>query len=132
MLTVVRLGLPRDLRRSLACTNVIENARGSVRRVTASGKRWRDAGMAMRWTATGRLEANRNFRRLKAHKQPPVLRVRLKQHCRGREDIGLGQGRAAGRRASSMGALSDGCQHPPRLRPLRLMSGEQKCSNDPD
>ena len=82
MLTVVRLGLPRDLRRSLACTNVIENARGSVRRVTASGKRWRDAGMAMRWTATGRLEANRNFRRLKAHKQPPVLRVRLKQHCR--------------------------------------------------
>jgi hypothetical protein len=37
--------------------------------------------MAMRWTATGLLEANRTFRRLKAHKQLPVLRVRLEQHC---------------------------------------------------
>src|SRR5918996_974096 len=33
ILTVVRLGLPRELRRSLACTNVIENVLGSVRRV---------------------------------------------------------------------------------------------------
>jgi len=81
MLTVVRLGLPRALRRSLACTNIIENALGTVRRVTANVKRWRDAEMAMRWTATGLLEANRSFRRLKAHKQLPVLRVRLEQHC---------------------------------------------------
>jgi transposase-like protein len=81
MLTVVRLGLPRELRRSLACTNIIENALGTVRRVTANVKRWRDAEMAMRWTATGLLEANRTFRRLKAHKQLPVLRVRLEQHC---------------------------------------------------
>lgn len=81
MLTVVRLGLPTELRRSLACTNIIENALGTVRRVTANVKRWRDAEMAMRWTATGLLEANRTFRRLKAHQQLPVLRVRLEQHC---------------------------------------------------
>ena len=33
MLTVTRLGLPRELRRSLACTNIIENVMGTVRRV---------------------------------------------------------------------------------------------------
>ena len=33
MLTVNRLGLPVKLRRSLACTNSIENMMGTVRRV---------------------------------------------------------------------------------------------------
>jgi hypothetical protein len=31
---VSRLGLPAELRRSLACTNIIENMMGAVRRVT--------------------------------------------------------------------------------------------------
>ena len=35
ILTVIRLGLPHELRRSLACTNIIENALGTVRHVTA-------------------------------------------------------------------------------------------------
>src|SRR5271165_3249626 len=30
MLTVTRLGLPRELRRSLACTNIIENVMGTA------------------------------------------------------------------------------------------------------
>jgi hypothetical protein len=33
ILTVTRLGLPKELRRSLACTNMIENVMGTVRRV---------------------------------------------------------------------------------------------------
>jgi hypothetical protein len=33
LITVVRLGLPADLRRSLACTTIIETFMGSVRRV---------------------------------------------------------------------------------------------------
>src|SRR5207302_7804590 len=31
ILTVTRLGLPKELRRSLACTNIIENVMGTVR-----------------------------------------------------------------------------------------------------
>ena len=50
MLTVNRLGLPTQLRRSLACTNSIENMMGTVRRVCRSVKRWRNANMALRWT----------------------------------------------------------------------------------
>ena len=37
ILCVVRLGLPRELRRSLACTNIIENMRSYVSAATKSG-----------------------------------------------------------------------------------------------
>ena len=71
MLTVTRLGLPRELRRSLACTNIIENVMGTVRRVCRNVKYWRSPSMAMRWTAA------KGFRKLKAFKQLPALRAAL-------------------------------------------------------
>ena len=77
MLTVIRLGLPLSLRRSLACTNIIENMISTIRRVCRNVKRWRDASMALRWTAAAMQEATKSFRRLKAHKQLPVLRAAL-------------------------------------------------------
>src|SRR5216683_259681 len=80
ILTVTRLGLPKELRRSLACTNIIENAMGTVRRVCRNVKRWRSASMAMRWTAAAMQEAANGFRRLKAHKQLPTLRAALEAY----------------------------------------------------
>lgn len=80
ILTVNRLGLPAQLRRSLACTNGIENMIGTVRRVCANVKRWRNAAMALRWTAAGMMEAVKGFRRLKAHKQLPILKAALAAH----------------------------------------------------
>ena len=82
ILTVIRLGLPHELRRSLACTNIIENALGTVRQVTRNVKRWRHAEMALRWTAAGLLEAQKTFRRLKAYRQLPILRNALQEHLR--------------------------------------------------
>lgn len=80
MLTVNRLRLPPELRRSLACTNAIENMQGNIRRVTGNVKRWRDASMVPRWAAAGMLEAKAGFRRLKAHRQLPALRRALVEH----------------------------------------------------
>src|SRR5262249_10399719 len=80
MLTVNRLALPVKLRRSLACTNSIENMMGTVRRVCRNVKRWRNAAMALRWTAAGMMEAVKGFRRLKAFKHLPALRVALAAH----------------------------------------------------
>ena len=80
MLTVNRLGLPAQLRRSLACTNSIENMMGTVRRVCRNVKRWRNADMALRWTAAGMMEAAKGFRRLKAYKQLPILKAALAAH----------------------------------------------------
>jgi putative transposase len=36
--------------------------------------------MALRWTAAGMMEAAKGFRRLKAHKQLPILRAALIAH----------------------------------------------------
>jgi putative transposase len=80
MLTVNRLGLPPSLRRSLACTNIIENMMGTIRRVCRNVKHWRDASMALRWTAAAMQEAAKGFRRLKACKQLPLLRAALAAH----------------------------------------------------
>ena len=77
ILTVVRLALPTPLRRSLACTNAIENMLGTVRRVSRNVKRWRNAAMALRWTAAGMMEAVKGFRRLKAYRQLPILKAAL-------------------------------------------------------
>ena len=77
MLTVTRLGLPSDLRRSLACTNIIENVMGTVRRVCRNVKRWRSPSLALRWTAAAMQEAKKGFRRLKAFKHLPALRAAL-------------------------------------------------------
>jgi putative transposase len=77
ILTVTRLGLPAELRRSLACTNIIENMMGTVRRISRNVKHWSSASMALRWTAAAMLEAKKGFRRLKAYKQLPTLRAAL-------------------------------------------------------
>lgn len=80
MLTVIRLGLPGQLRRALGCTNAIESLMATVRKVCRNVKRWRNAKMALRWTGAAMLEANKTFRRLKAHKQLPALRSALQRH----------------------------------------------------
>ncbi len=80
ILTVIRLKLPTELRRSLACTNIAENMMGTIRRVTRNVKRWRNGRMALRWVAAGVIEAAKGFRKLKAHKQLPILRTALVAH----------------------------------------------------
>ena len=80
ILTVTRLGLQKELRRALACTNIVENVMSTVRRVCRNVKRWRSASMALRWTAAAMQEAAKGFRRLKAHKQLPALRAALEAH----------------------------------------------------
>ena len=53
---------------------------GTIRQVCRNVKRWQDAKMALRWTGAAMLEAANGFRRLKAHKQLPVLRGALAAH----------------------------------------------------
>ena len=67
MFTVARLGITGALRRSLTTTNCIESMIGTVRVVTARVKTWRDGDMKKRWIATGMIEAQRSFRRIRGH-----------------------------------------------------------------
>ncbi len=80
ILTMIRLGLPLELRRSLASTNIIESMNAVIRQVCWNVNRWRDTKMTLRWTAAGMLEAEKGFRRLKAHRQLRVLKAALLKH----------------------------------------------------
>lgn len=72
-LTVHRLHVPPQLRRTLASTNVIESAFSIVERVCANVKRWHAGDQRERWVGSGLLVAEKQFRRVQGHKQIPVL-----------------------------------------------------------
>lgn len=72
-ITVVRLGVPELLRKTLATTNPIESAFSVAQNVTARVKRWRDGDMRQRWCTAGLLRAESKFRRVKGHRQMPQL-----------------------------------------------------------
>jgi putative transposase len=78
--TVNRLGLTPALARCLSTTNIIENPNGSVRRVTHRVCRYRNADMALRWTASGFMEAEKGFRRLQGYREMWVLAAALGRH----------------------------------------------------
>lgn len=80
-LTVVALGLPPALARSLATTNPIENMNGRIRATTKRVKRWDGGTMILRWVLVGVLEAARGFRRLKGYKDMARFVARLKEHA---------------------------------------------------
>jgi putative transposase len=82
-LTVVRLGVPGALRRTLATTNPIESALSVTRRVTARVTRWRDGDMRRRWCAAGLLRAEAKFRRVKGYRAMPALLKALEAVVRG-------------------------------------------------
>ena len=58
-----------------------ENMMGTVRRLCRNVKRWRNAAMALRWTAAGMMEAAKGFRRLEAYRLLPILRAALVAHA---------------------------------------------------
>lgn len=79
-LTVVRLGLPDLLRRTLSSTNVIESALSVTRTATARVKRWRDGDMRRRWCSAGLIRAETKFRRIKGYRHISQLIAALDQH----------------------------------------------------
>jgi len=76
-LTVLRLGVPPTLARTLRSTNAIESMISICRDHARNVKRWRDGPMALRWCAAGMVEASRQFRRVNGHLHLPALRTAL-------------------------------------------------------
>src|SRR5450432_987313 len=72
-LTVHRLHVPIQLRKTLASTNVIESAFSIVETVCRNVKRWHGGDQRERWVGSGLLVAERQFRRVRGHKQIPAL-----------------------------------------------------------
>jgi len=72
-LTVHRLHVPTQLRKTMASTNVIESAFSIVEQVCKNVKRWHGGDQRERWVGSGLLLAERQFRRVMGHKQIPSL-----------------------------------------------------------
>ena len=72
-LTVHRLSVPRQLRKTLASTNVIESAFSVVERVCLNVKRWQGGDQRERWVGSGLFVAEKQFRRVTGYKQIPNL-----------------------------------------------------------
>jgi len=76
-LTMLRLGVPPTLARSLRSTNPIESMIEICREHAKNVKNWRDGQMALRWAAAGMIEAGKQFRRVNGHLHLPALRAAL-------------------------------------------------------
>lgn len=72
-LTVHRLHIPLQLRKTLASTNVIESAFSIVEQVCKNVKRWHGGDQRERWVGSGLLVAQKQFRRVTGYKQIPAL-----------------------------------------------------------
>ena len=79
-LTVMRLGLPEWLERTLVTTNAIENLIGSVRALGRRVRRWRDGQMILRWTTAAIIDAATRFRKLRGHGGMRTLVAALRAH----------------------------------------------------
>jgi hypothetical protein len=76
-LTVHRLRLSPQLRRTLASTNVIESAFSIVETVCRNVKRWRGGDHLERWVGSGLLVAERQFRKIQGYREIPSLLTSL-------------------------------------------------------
>jgi len=77
-LTVHRLQLPVQLRKTMASTNVIESAFSIVEKVCKNVKRWHGGDQRERWVGSGLLVAENQFRRITGYKLIPILMEKLK------------------------------------------------------
>ena len=84
-LTVIRLGLPPTLQRTMRSTNPVESLLSICREHAGNVKRWQNGQMALRWCAAGMLEAEKQFRRVNGHLHLPALRAALEREIRAEE-----------------------------------------------
>ena len=78
-LTLTRLGVGGNLKRTLESTNPCESMLEIVRRTQRNVKRWSSGEMALRWTAAGMLEAERQFRKIIGYRDLATLVIAIER-----------------------------------------------------
>jgi len=79
-LTVLRLGVPPTLARTLRSTNSIESMISIARTHSRNVTNWQNGAMTLRWCAAGMIEASKQFRRVNGFMHLPALRSALEAH----------------------------------------------------
>jgi len=78
-LTVTRLRVKGQLKKTLESTNPCESMIECVRRTSRNVKHWQNGEMCLRWTAAGMLEAEQQFRRVVGHKDLAKLALTIER-----------------------------------------------------
>jgi len=78
-LTLTRLGVTGNLKRTLESTNPCESMIEIVRHTQRNVKRWTSGEMTLRWTAAGMLEAERQFRKIIGYRDLATLVVAIER-----------------------------------------------------
>jgi putative transposase len=78
-LTITRLGVTGSLKRTLQSTNPCESMIECVRRTSRNVKHWQSGDMALRWTAAGMLEAERQFRKVIGYRHLAKLAIAIER-----------------------------------------------------
>jgi putative transposase len=86
-LTIHRLHVPMQLRKTLASTNVIQSAFSIVEQVCKNVKRWHGGDQRERWVGSGLLVAQKQFRRVTGYRQIPALIRKLETWASPAQDI---------------------------------------------
>jgi transposase-like protein len=76
-LTAHRLGIPGLLRQTLSSTNVLESANSICKNIIRKVSRYRNGTDVIRHAATGFMEAEKGFKRVKGYKEIPLLQSAL-------------------------------------------------------
>ena len=78
-LTVTRLSVKGSLKQTLQSTNPCESMIEIVRTTQRNVKRWSSGEMALRWTAAGMLEAERQFRKIIGYRDLAALVIAIER-----------------------------------------------------
>jgi putative transposase len=78
-LTLTRLGVSGNLKRTLESTNPCESMIEIVRTTQRNVKRWSSGEMALRWTAAGMLEAEKQFRKIIGYRDLATLVIAIER-----------------------------------------------------
>ena len=103
-LTLTRLGVGGNLKRTLESTNPCESMIEIVRRTQRNVKRWSSGEMALRWTAAGMLEAERQFRKIIGYRDLATLVVAI-EHDHDRRHHAVDAARSSTKEAAIVAAI---------------------------
>jgi len=78
-LTLHRLGVAKELRKSLSTTNMIESVNSLIGQRTDKVDRWRNSSQKQRWVATALLDIEPRLNRISGYRQLPALRAALQR-----------------------------------------------------
>ncbi len=78
-LTLLRLGIYKQLGISLKTTHCIESLNSQLGQYTHRGSYWKNSNQRQRWVATALLEIETSLRKIKGYQFLPLLRQAMKK-----------------------------------------------------